>query len=177
MRSFLVGLAFLLLASAGALAQVTGFVESVGYQGYFRPDSWTPMLVNLRSQVSEPMSYQLQVWQDDLDRDRVVYTKDITLSPSAQDKFQLYFIPRPSDQSLPVGNTAEFQRAVQVRICLPPKPGQRPEDARVIVDRLPALISVDNMDPASEYAAGMGRSSNRGKRSVIYVADGGEKFS
>ncbi|HEX4796693.1 MAG TPA: hypothetical protein VH370_23075 [Humisphaera sp.] len=176
MRSFLVGLAFLLLASAGAVAQVIGFVESVGYNGSFRPDSWTPMLVNLRSQVSEPMSYQLQVWQDDLDRDRVVYTKDITLSPSAQDKFQLYFIPRPSDNSLPVGNTAEFQRAVQVRICLPPKLGQRPEDARVVVDRLPALISVDNMDPG-EYAGGMSRSSNKGKRSVIYVADSNEKFT
>src|SRR6185437_10370265 len=72
MRSFLAGLFALWLLSSGAMAQVTGFVESVGLGGgaggggVIRPDRWTPMRVHLSSHVSTPEHYQLQVWQDDL---------------------------------------------------------------------------------------------------------------
>jgi hypothetical protein len=165
MRSFLAGLILLISCATAALGQVEGFVESIGYNNAYRPDCWTPLVVNLRSTIGEARSYQLQVWQEDLDRDRVVFTKDITLSPSAQDKFQLYFIPRPTDGGL-LPNPNELARALQVRICQPPKEGQRPEDARVIVDRLPVQFSIDNIERPNSF-----RDSDPGKRLVLWVGD------
>ena len=132
MRSILAGLLILTLSTA-AMGQVTGFVESIGYENYYRPECWTPILVNLTSQISDPENYQLQVWQEDMDRDRVVYTKDITLSPHVQDKFQLYFLPRPTDGGLP----QQPAEALHVRLVAPLKEGQKPEDAKVIIDRMP----------------------------------------
>ncbi|MDB5291040.1 MAG: hypothetical protein JWL69_2281 [Phycisphaerales bacterium] len=166
MRSFLAGLLILLLGSM-ATAQVTGFVESVGFENHYRPDCWTPLVVNLTSQVSEPMEYQLQVWQEDLDKDRVLYTKDITLSPKVQEKYQLYFLPRPSD-GLPSGpsNMADLQKALQVRVCLRPAEGKRPEDAKVVVERLPVKIYIDNADPT-----GGGLDRRHGKRLVLVITD------
>lgn len=171
MRPLLAGLVFLAVFTSSVSAQVDGFVESIGYNNSYRPDCWTPLLVNLRSKISEPMNYQLQVWQEDLDRDRVVYTKDITLSPNAQDKFQLYFIPRPTDGGLPV-TPNELARALQVRVCKPPKEGQRPEDAAVIVDRLSIQFAVDDVDPQRGF-----NNTNQGKRLVLWVGDSASKLN
>ena len=32
----------------------TGYVTALGYQGYYRPDCWTPLLVHLDSSLSTP---------------------------------------------------------------------------------------------------------------------------
>ncbi|MDB5332824.1 MAG: hypothetical protein JWP03_3975 [Phycisphaerales bacterium] len=166
MRAFLAGLLILLLGSV-ATAQVTGFVESVGFDNHYRPDCWTPLVVNLTSTVSDPMEYQLQVWQEDLDKDRVLYTKDVTLSPKVQEKYQMYFLPRSSD-GLPsgAGSMADLQKALQVRICLRPAEGKRPEDAKVVVERLPVRIFLENED-----LSGGPFDKRRGKRMVLVVSD------
>src|SRR2546421_1751171 len=166
MRSFLAGLVILLLSSA-AFGQVSGFVESIGYQNAYRPDCWTPILVNLTSQFGDAVSYQLQVWQEDLDRDRVVYTKDITLSPRAQDKFQLYFIPRPTEG----GIANQPADALHVRLCFPPKENQRPEDAKVVIDRLAVRFPVENLDPDRTIMS----QRQTGTKLVLYVTDRGEQ--
>ncbi|MDB5298834.1 MAG: hypothetical protein JWO87_497 [Phycisphaerales bacterium] len=170
MRSFLAGLLILLLGSV-ATAQVTGFVESVGFENHYRPDCWTPLVVNLTSQVSEPMEYQLQVWQEDLDKDRVLYTKDITLSPKVQEKYQMYFLPRPDHEAVGLpsgpGSMAALQKALQVRVCLRPGDGKRPEDAKVVVERLPVRITITNEDSTN----GGGFERAHGKRMVLVVAD------
>src|SRR5687767_12511308 len=105
MRSFLKGLIFLLLLSTGfvsvAHAQADGFVESIGFQGYYRPNCWTPMVINLSSQISEPAEYQVRVYQEDLDRDHAIYQRTITLNPKVREKFQVYFIPQPTNGGLP----------------------------------------------------------------------------
>ncbi len=166
MRSFLAGMVILLL-SAASFGQVSGFVESIGFQNTYRPDCWTPMMVNLTSQYGEAQNYQLQVWQEDLDRDRVVYTKDITLSPRAQDKFQLYFIPRPTEGGI-ANSPAD---AIHVRLCYPPKEGHPPEDAKVVIDRLSVRFPVDNLDPERNMLA----QHQNGTKLVLYVSDRGEQ--
>ncbi|HET6248415.1 MAG TPA: hypothetical protein VFE47_12005 [Tepidisphaeraceae bacterium] len=147
MRSFLAGLVFLLLVSSGALAQVTGFVESVGIGDCIRPDCWNPIRVNLKSQISEPMQYQLQVWQEDLDKDRVVYTREITLSPQVREKFDVYFVPQKSLGNDQLISPGEAQRSIHVRVCLPPGEGKKPDDAKVVIDRLPVTFGLTDIDP------------------------------
>lgn len=166
MRSILAGLLILALSTA-ALGQVTGFVESIGYENYYRPECWTPILVNLSSQFSDAESYQLQVWQEDMDRDRVVYTKDITLSPHVQDKFQLYFLPRPTDGGLP----QQPAEALHVRLVAPLKEGQKPEDAKVIIDRLPVRFPIVNLEPDRTILSG----HQRGIKVVLVISDRGEQ--
>src|SRR5271169_6804807 len=121
MRSFLAGLLFLLILSSGALAQqLSGFVESIGIEGKVRPDCWTALRVSLTSHESSPVPCQLQVWQEDLDKDHVVYTKDITLSPNTTEKFETYFIFQPllDKDKLPASlSIADLQRFLRVRVC------------------------------------------------------------
>ena len=173
MRSFLAGLVILFLVPCGAVAQVTGFVESVGIGGRIRPDCWNPIRVNLTSTVSEPMQYQLQVWQEDLDKDRVVYTREITLSSSngvkTQEKFELYFVPQPglcTDQ--PIITPGQLQKALHIKVCLPPGEGKRPDDAKVVIDPLPVNFTVENIDPRR---SGLDWKTP-GTRLVLYVTDG-----
>ena len=148
------------------MAQVTGFVESVGIGGRIRPDCWTPLVVNLTSQISEPATYQIQVWQEDLDKDPVVYTKEITLSPKLQEKFELYFVPQPTGLPALPGQVTpnELQKALRVRVCLPPGEGKKPSDAKVVVDRLPVTFVVTDVDPKMD--------NPRGTRLVVWVTDG-----
>jgi hypothetical protein len=111
MRFLLVGLVLLLIPSR-VVAQATGFVESIGFDGKYRGDCWTPMVVNLSSQIGEPAAYQIQVVQHDLDQDRQVFTRDIVLNPQDQQKFWVYFIPQPSglDGSSPDALSRTMQR-------------------------------------------------------------------
>lgn len=166
MRSFLAGLLFLLLLSSSALAQqVSGFVESIGIEGKIRPDCWTPLRVSLTSQESTPLPCQLQVWQEDLDRDHVVYTRDITLSPNTTEKFETYCIFQPRlDKDKLAGklSIAYLQRFLRVRVCEVPDKGKKPGDAKPIIERLPITCNADNIDPEGV---------RQGCRLVLYVTE------
>lgn len=100
MRPFLAGLFFLLACAGVTWGQARGEVRAIGFSGMYRPDCWTPMLVHLESTLSEPVEYQIQVQQEDLDKDIVVYTRNITLNPQAKQDFWVYFIPKPTNGGL-----------------------------------------------------------------------------
>ncbi len=92
--SFILAVAFL---SPTSFAQIRGEIESIGLGGYYRPDSWTPMVVRVRTAGLEPALYRLQVIQEDLDRDRQAFTRTISIDPSqTEQRFWMYFIPQPS---------------------------------------------------------------------------------
>jgi hypothetical protein len=97
MRHTLVGLVLaLLLFPSAALAQIRGEVETIGFGSYYRPDCWTPMVVRIRTAGLESAFYKLQVIQEDLDRDRPVYTRRISVDTSqAEQRFWMYFLPQP----------------------------------------------------------------------------------
>lgn len=159
MRFAAVGIFVLMLASA-ALGQVGGQILSIGPgANAYRPGCWTPMVVELRSTVSEAMTYQIQVWQEDLDKDHVVFTKDVALSPQTVEDYMLYFVPSPTSEPL---------KGLRVRVCLPPGPGKKPDDAKVLVERLSMAFVPGNLDPQG----GPGFGSLVGKRVLLWVGSG-----
>src|ERR1051325_8658428 len=83
MRLLLAGLFFLTFSSS-ALAQAQGDVEVVGFGNNYRGDCWTSMVVRLRPQTGATATCKLQVVQEDLDRDRVLYERQITLTGNSE---------------------------------------------------------------------------------------------
>ncbi len=109
MRLFLAGLLLLILPAA-AFAQLKGEVESIGFVNAYRPDCWTPMVVRIHpDDTTKAGTYQLQVWQHDVDGDQPAYTKQITLNSADQahdQRFWMYFLPQPIEKGLPDANNA-----------------------------------------------------------------------
>src|SRR5688572_5152273 len=84
MRRCLAGIFILFIAPVVAFAQVRGEVESVGFQNRCRPDCWTPMTVKLIPETGKTDFYQIQVKQEDLDRDRAVFTRTVSVTGNAE---------------------------------------------------------------------------------------------
>jgi hypothetical protein len=167
MRFILAGL-FLLLISASAFAQATGEVESIGFNGSFRPDAWTPMVVRIKPDTTESANYEIEVWQHDLDGDRPVYTRPIVLNGSgqaSQQRFWMYFLPQPIDHGLPdqsTGTMRDLQRDLQVFLCTP---------AHKQIALLPITSQLQNVDPyRSTYSA-----RPRGAKLILAVSSSGSK--
>src|SRR5439155_19068501 len=106
MRSRLAGFILLLLSASAALGQAKGEVEVVGFGGNFRPECWTSMVVKLTPETNTTGTFLLQVVQEDLDRDRVLYERTITLTGNTEgqgvreQRFWMYFIPEASRKGL-----------------------------------------------------------------------------
>src|SRR5258706_5798018 len=79
MRSYLAGI-LCCMVPAVAFAQAVGSVESIGFADYFRPGCWTPMLVYLKPTTGGQFTGRIEVVQEDLDRDQVLFTRQITLT-------------------------------------------------------------------------------------------------
>jgi hypothetical protein len=167
MRSYLAGI-FLLFFSANALAQATGYVTALGFQGNYRPDCWTPMVVHLDSTLSQADDYQIQVHQLDLDKDTVVYAKTVTLGPQAHSDFWVYFIPQPVGDKLKGGGLptgadsearAELAKALKVQLY--------DKSGRTFLSSLPVGFSINNLDRVRTTMTG-GRDA-RDERLILCV--------
>ncbi len=104
MRNWWAGLLILSMASV-LWAQAEGSVESVGFQGYYRPECWVPMSVVLRATGDSAVELQIRVVQEDCDHDRVLVTRTVTLTPDAagrqaEQRFWMYFRPQPTNGGL-----------------------------------------------------------------------------
>jgi hypothetical protein len=110
-----------------AFAQVKGEVESIGFENYYRPECWTQMVVRLTPESEGAVDYLLSVHQQDMDRDQVVYTRQITLTGADENgnardqRFRVYFKPEPVDQGLPdandgTQNLAALQKRLRVEL-------------------------------------------------------------
>lgn len=165
MRSFLVGFLLLALASAG-FAQVRGEVESIGFgDGWYRPQCWTPMVVRLQSQISDPAEYRIEVHQHDLDFDHVIYVKDgITLNGQATQRWELCFLPEPIHGGLPELSARDLQD--RLRVYLTNKEGTRQ------ILQLPITSGVQSLEP---QGLGMGFGLTKGNKLVLVVNDGSSK--
>ena len=84
MRFFLAGLLVILMLPVAALAQAKGQVLSVGFNNRYRPDCWTPMLVQISNPGADSTNFQIQIVQEDLDRDKVTYTQTVTLGGNVE---------------------------------------------------------------------------------------------
>jgi hypothetical protein len=164
MRSFLAGL-FLLALTSAAIGQVRGEVESIGFgNGWYRPESWTPMVVRLESQISEPAEYRIEVHQHDLDFDHVIYVKEgITLNAQATQRWEMCFLPEPIHGGLPDGNVVELQD--RLRVFLTNKEGTRQ------LIQLPITSPVQSLEPHP----GMTFDSGKAYKLVLFVMDGSSR--
>jgi hypothetical protein len=162
MRSFLVGLLLLALTSV-SFGQVTGEVESIGFGGgWYRPQCWTPMVIRLRSQISDPAEYRIEVHQHDLDFDHVIYVKDgITLNGQATQRWELCFLPEPIHGGLPEMSARDLQD--RLRVYLTNKEGTRQ------LLQLPITSPVQSLEA---QAAMMGFGMGKASKLVLLVNDG-----
>jgi hypothetical protein len=91
--------------TATAWAQADGQVESIGFNGYYRPNCWTPMKVRLTPKSGAGGMYKIGVMQEDLDRDKVLYSRPFTLTGNLEgtggvaepQRVWVYFKPQPRD--------------------------------------------------------------------------------
>ena len=101
MRFTLAGLILLGFSSLG-FAQISGEVESIGFNNTYRPDCFTPMVIRIKPQGGGDNGgglYQIQVKQKDLDGDDVTFSRwiSVTAGDGAQDqRFSMYFLPTPT---------------------------------------------------------------------------------
>src|ERR1041385_2442610 len=101
MRRRLAGiLLFVCLFPIAAHADTKGEVESIGFQGLYRPNCHIPMLV--RVQADKSGTYFIRVEQQDMDSDKQEFTQQVSLTgsedgKSGEQRFWLYFIPQPND--------------------------------------------------------------------------------
>jgi len=168
MRLSWAGLLLFLLPTA-AWGQAQGQILEIGFNNHYRPDCWTPMLVQLSNQSEQSGLFQIQVVQEDLDRDRVHYTQLETLGgtvegkPSSTENFWVYFRPQPTDGGLPdaamLGSSLQ-QLAASLKVFLTDKDGKHPV-------ALPLTSSILSVDPANSPNSGQ-----RSRRLVLLVSDG-----
>ena len=100
-----------LLLLSPAYGQVSGTVESIGFENQYRGDCWTPMVISLTPETNTTAFYELHVKLQDMDRDLPIYTRTISVTgntdgQSRQQKFRMYFVPPPTDGGLPDANQA-----------------------------------------------------------------------
>ena len=154
MRFLWAGL-ILLLSATGAWAQANGAVRGLGFAGNYRPDCWTPLQIDLTSTISEPGEYQIQVHQQDLDQDTVVFTRTVTLGPQARESVWIYFLPQPTEQGLPDASSPIVQLGDVLKVHLYDKKG------RTHIASLPVQTQANNFES---------RNSHRGTKLVLVVA-------
>jgi len=122
MRVLLAGLLLLSLTGAAFAQDAEGEVESIGYGGAYRPNCWTPMKLRLRPKVGDTRTYKIAIVQEDLDRDRVIYTRPFTLNGNPaggriEEHVWVYFMPQPRDLRLAGASAAEFTNVIRIFLC------------------------------------------------------------
>lgn len=164
MRHSLAGIVLLLLLLPGnLLAQIRGGVESIGFGSFYRPDTWTPMVVQLRTAGLEAKLHNLQVIVEDLDRDREVFSRPISVDPSQTDqRFWMYFIPPPTglvNADLPAPAIDQVRKKIRVQITTA---NNKPVGQFSLPD-VPLSLDVDR---------NTGEAKRRGTKLVLVVTDG-----
>jgi hypothetical protein len=160
--------ALLLLGSSAARGQLGGFVESVGFEGSYQPDAWTPMVVTISTSSPENLACELRVTQRDMEGDRVSYTRGITLAGSPrgqtrQQKFLTYFIPTAASGGLPDSQEAGFSSEIarKLEVTLHSADGE-------LISTLAMSAPLFNISPAGVFGL-----PARGVRLVVCVSEPG----
>ena len=169
MRLSLAGF-ILLFTATTALGQAKGDVESVGFDGWYRPNCWTPMRLRLLSSINDARDYKIQIIQEDLDGDHVSFTRPFTLNGNpdgrrSPERVWVYFRPAPRlvpllAQAGPIPTAEELTRRIRIYIC---EPNGRQITQIPIPRSAPTLKSLDDLG-SSAFSG-----SYRGTRLIIGV--------
>jgi hypothetical protein len=165
MRSCLrAGFFLLMLMPTLARAQVSGEVLSIGFDNYFRPDCWTPMVVSITADTDKSDYYQIRVRVQDMDRDQAVYMRTISVTgQTKQVPYACYFMPPPVDGSLPDATDPNSKKELQDKL----KVSLHNMSGKWICD-LPITTTVHNVDRVASQVSGF--DPKRGAKLVVAVA-------
>jgi hypothetical protein len=160
MRCLSAGLILLLISSA-APGQISGFVESIGFNNAYRPDCFTPMIVQIKPTAGAGGLYYIQVKQYDLQGDEDTFTRAISITgdeSTGPQRFSMYFLPTasglPDTQSL-----RDLQK--ELKVFLLNKQGKQ-------VASLPVTATLMNVDPPrGPWGA------HRGRHLILSIAGNG----
>jgi len=160
MRFTAAGILLLSLAAA-ALGQAEGEVESIGFDGHYRPNACIPMKLRLRSTVGTPQTYKLAVLQEDMDGDRVLYSRPFTLNGNPEgarieERVWVYFMPQPRELRASL-TPREMTNIIRIFLCTPG--GKQ----LVQIKFLPGCPQLKNLDQPTQM---MG---SRGTRLILMV--------
>ena len=151
----------LLCISSLAFGQLSGEVESIGFENAYRPDCFTPMIVRIKPSPGAGGLYYLQVKQADLSGDEAIFTRAISITgddSSQEQRFSMYFLPTPA--GLPdTQSLRDLQK--ELKVFLYNKSGKQ-------VAALPITSTLINADP-ERGAFG----SHRGKHFILCVKGNG----
>jgi hypothetical protein len=156
-------LALFTFASQAIAQTVTGKVDMIGFDGYFRPANWTPMAVRLSLEGGSSPSgtFELRVSQRDSDGDIVLTQSRVTLTAgSGEQTFWTYFLPQPVLEGLPGTSRDELERILKVTV-------HDPSGRELALLPIPAVLPHD-VDP--EFDANRPSPS---RMLVLYVAENG----
>jgi hypothetical protein len=146
-----------------AWAQVSGEVLTIGFENYFRPDCWTPMVVSITSESDKSDYYQIRVRVQDMDRDQVVYSRTISVTgQTKQVPYAVYFMPPPVDGSLPDATDPNSKKELQEKL----KVSLHTASGKWICD-LPITTTIHNVDRVTSQVTGF--DAKRGAKLVVAV--------
>ena len=162
MRRLLLGLVLLFISNT-AFGQISGFVESIGFNNAYRPDCFTPMIVQIKPTAGSGGLYYIQVKQLDLQGDEVTFTREISITgdeSSTPQRFAMYFLPTPS--GLPdTQSLRDLQK--ELKVFLVDKNGKQ-------VASLPITSTLLNVDPPrGPWGA------RRGRHLILSIAGNGSQ--
>src|SRR4051794_15382908 len=168
MRSFLAGLIFLTVCSP-AFAQISGEVESIGFNSTYRPDCFVPMIVRIKPQAGMSGLYYIEVRQKDLDSDGATFRRPISITGdenSREQRFAMYFLPTPTGGGLPDPTAGGTLRDLQkeLKVFLTDKNGKQ-------IASLPITSTLMNIDPPRSFGA------HRGTRLILAICGNGSSPS
>ncbi len=162
MRFVLAGILLMIVATA-ARGQAEGEVELVGFGGWYRPHCWVPMKLRLRPTVGDAETYRIQVIQEDMDRDRVSFSRPFTLNGNRpgerrEEQVWVYFRPQPHDLDRAI-TPADLSSAIRVFLCK--------GDKQLVQIKFSAGTGLKNLDATT--------ASGRGTRLVIGLTTSGSQ--
>jgi hypothetical protein len=166
MRLLMAGFLCLLVPTV-AFAQARGDVQSVGFDNYIRPGCWTPLLVRLTPTTGTPFNGRIEVVQDDLDKDEVIFTRQINLTgnnpngPPLDQRFWMYFVPQPNRGDTEISDNlrpVDLTRLIRVRLC---------SDTGKELAKLPITTTVKLLDSIS---SGTINGPPRGRKAVLALS-------
>ena len=159
MRFVLAGIITFLLYSA-AFAGVLGKVDSIGFESHIRADCWVPLLIQITSDAAGPEDYQLQVVQNDIDGDEVVYARPLLVNPD-KELVWTYFKPESINGGLPSGLTGNSQDLTRrLRIYLAAPDGSKRIAQISVAGRMPTVLDDGEQSRGDKLIVCVGRRPN-----------------
>ena len=154
MRFVLAGILLGCIWATSALAQAgaEGEVESIGFEGNYRPNCWTPIKIKLSPRTGQARTYRIAVSQEDLDKDKVTFSRPFTLSgnPEGQkieERVWAYYRPQPFG----------MDRPQDLKIFL-----YNEKNEQEVIIKVPPSVNLFNLDETNLH-------NRPGKRFVLLV--------